>query len=640
MPGWDLERASWKPDPRKRSGGKRRPMSARTPIAIDGEGVSDDEHHRYTMLVSSEGEPLLGESLTPKQCFDWLLALPPRRLIVIYGGNYDVTMWLRGLPTTKLLSIHAEGTPYTYVTLEGERYRISYKPRRWFDIGKRVGCKWESRRVYDQFGYYQHSFVKALEEWQVGTPAVRARIAMMKERRADFAHLTQREILAYSLEECQLLVQLTEKLLAAVAAVGLKPTSYHGPGALATALLGREGVREYLPDKTPEEMERKLYSAYYGGRFEIARAGWVGDAYSYDINSAYPYECSRLPCLKHATWRKVNRYQPSLYGVWRVCWLLPDGALWGPFPYRTPTGSIIYPAWGQGWYWSPEVAAAMDVWHDCIEVLEGWVLDIGCTHRPFAFVPELYEYRKRLKAAGALGEQLTLKLMLNSLYGKTAQTIGHGRRPPPFMSFVWAGLITSGTRAKLYRAMAQDFGAVVSVATDGILTTRQLELEKGKALGSWEYTPVSDLWVFQSGVFCYVKDGGEYVTRTRGFSPRELTHWELALAFAFDPLGTHRYEVRRFVGLGMGLQLKDCRNQIGQWRLFERRFEFAPSAGYRQCWGWENKRKDTSVVHHIGTLSSNEEGVDSYPYTPKNRWAEMWGETHYGEEYMIEMEQP
>src|SRR5690348_17906092 len=54
--------------------------------------------------------------------------------------------------------------------------------------------------------------------------------------------------------------------------------------------------------------------------------------------------------------------------------------------------------------------------------------------------------------SGKDGAGIVLKLGTNSTYGKTAQSVGSA----PFRSWIWAGNITSGTRAQLLRAMRSE----------------------------------------------------------------------------------------------------------------------------------------------------------------------------------------
>src|SRR5439155_17384890 len=89
------------------------------------------------------------------------------------------------------------------------------------------------------------------------------------------------------------------------------------------------------------------------------------------------------------------------------------------------TFGIHYPTNGEGWYWDGEVAEAMKLHPKGIQIREGVQIVPQCDHKPFAFIDDTYAERQRLEAQGDYANK-TLKLALNALYGKTAQSIGHG----------------------------------------------------------------------------------------------------------------------------------------------------------------------------------------------------------------------
>lgn len=82
--------------------------------------------------------------------------------------------------------------------------------------------------------------------------------------------------------------------------------------------------------------------------------------------------------------------------------------------------------------------------------------------------------------------QLPLKVILNSIYGKTAQRIGN-RIGNLYNPVIWA-TITGHARAILYdfvmkNGLEKD---VVSFATDSILSTKKLNVNSTK-IGGWKF---------------------------------------------------------------------------------------------------------------------------------------------------------
>jgi hypothetical protein len=174
---------------------------------------------------------------------------------------------------------------------------------------------------------------------------------------------------------------------------------------------------------------------------------------------------------------------------------------WGPFPFRIPEGeekgSICFPAFSSGgWVYRDEYLAGERLFPE-VQFEEAWVYEAHCDCRPFAKIPEYYLYRLKI---GKEGRGITIKLGVNSCYGKLAQSIGNA----VFNSWLWAGMITSGCRAQALDMLAlhKDWRNMLMIATDGIATRERLvppvPLDTGtfrtldgtvntKPLGGWEW---------------------------------------------------------------------------------------------------------------------------------------------------------
>ncbi|MGB6709574.1 MAG: hypothetical protein WBE85_05305, partial [Methylocella sp.] len=68
-----------------------------------------------------------------------------------------------------------------------------------------------------------------------------------------------------------------------------------------------------------------------------------------------------------------------------------------------------------------------------------------------------------------------IKLALNSLYGKTVQSVGGDEETPPSCACPYYGAaITANCRARLMEAAIIDPYSIVAFMTDGIVATREL----------------------------------------------------------------------------------------------------------------------------------------------------------------------
>ena len=89
-----------------------------------------------------------------------------------------------------------------------------------------------------------------------------------------------------------------------------------------------------------------------------------------------------------------------------------------------------------------------------IEVIEGLIFEpADPSSRPFAWVSSMFDYRAGLLRKDKKDVRATsIKLALNSLYGKLAQGVGGSEEPPLFASPWMAAAVTAGVRLQILRA--------------------------------------------------------------------------------------------------------------------------------------------------------------------------------------------
>lgn len=606
---------------------KRYRTDRHTIIGIDGEGWTDNKGvHRYNLLAASNDEFVEDASeLTTAQCFDFLLSLPraikgTSYLFVGFSINYDVNMWLRDLPKKKMERLHEHGHVYW------KHYNIKWKPNKTFSVADN---RYHKRiLVYDVFGFFQTSFVNALRTWKVGDAATVDAIAATKEARGTFTPEQREHIRAYCFDEVHLLVQLMHRLIEATRRAEIPCNQWYGVGALASGMMQKYGVKKFK-EAPPESIADPVLRGYYGGRFEIAGTGFFENVHSYDINSAYPSVLQHVPCLKHVTYQETTTYDPDAIALWRVEWNVGDNHRWGPFPWRNYNKSIHYPVNGEGWYWYKEVAAARRMYGaDAIRVTEGIVLTPQCGHTPFDFIPDVYNVRKEYKRNGDQAH-MSLKLGINALYGKTAQSLGNKEKVPPYQSFIWAGLITSGCRAQILDALNGNEDAVVSIATDGIVSTRELPLNVGTALGTWEHTEHQRLFLVQPGIYCYRDDVNGTtvdVPKTRGFGSKETSFDAIEAAYRENPIGKYEYTATRFIGWAGAHARKEYEKYWRRWVTAKRSIRFTPSQRWIPLDTLTLLARGHKInpIWHNATRLNESTNLLSHPYTPKQEWEDSW----------------
>ncbi len=550
-------------------------------IGIDGEGRGREDHKYFLLAASYEPEhddggwhvkPSAGRGrLTTRECLDFILTLPTRRTkIFSFSFNYDITKILTDLPNEALYhlfrpelrpgkfgpkavrwcadcSAEAKGIQERAGECEnaahGPEYRINLQ-------GTKFSVARGSDRViiWDLFKFFQGKFLTAIKDWKVGSQELWDRIEFMKERRNEFDKESDAAILKYCLEETTCIAQLARRLIESHESVGLKLRSYYGAGSSGAAMLTAMSIKEKLAP-VPPPMKSAVAAAFAGGRFENSVIGTVPEALSnFDISSAYVYQLAFLPCLEHGRWfhtrkrKELEKAEAQSGALVRYALgINPGYSEWGPFPFRTEDGSISFPIEsGGGWVWLSEYLQGERLFRH-VQFREAWVYQSNCQCQPFKKISEYYNLRLKI---GKEGPGIVIKLGMNSCYGKLAQSVGNAI----FSNWIWAGMITSGTRAQLLELMGmhENRADVLMMATDGLLTRDKAILPPvpldtgtgatGKPLGGWERKPA---------------DKGMFIARPGIYFPLDPSEDELAQV--------------RARGVGRGVVLRHWRTIIDAW---------------------------------------------------------------------------
>lgn len=573
------------------------------------EVVSD---HLYVLFAMSDGEVfdylLNPEGLRTVEILDflwkWFRKRPGHRH-VIYGGSYDYNCWMRGLARLRARLFWQEQVPIRMdryiVEMDGRHFRMERDGHRLI--------------VWDVWRFWQSSFVKALKMCLPAWGDVEE-IAKWKEKRSDFSSATLPSILQYTKKELLALIALMQRLDVDLyeAKIG-SLARLDGAGSIAAKMFRMRGVKKYM-DVLPDRVKQAAYYAYAGGRAEPWKYGlhdgWFG---TYDVVSAYPYAMTKLPCLKHGSWVRVTQFVPDApFAVYRLHFKALSGCPGYPFFQRVKGGMMLYPRETEGWYWKPEIDAAIETGFGAqIDIREGWIFYPQCEHKPFHWYPEQFRFRAELKALGRMGAQLELKLGLNSGYGKTAQTLGGTEsKPPPFHQPAWAGYTTSHCRGTVFRAAMQKPHAICYIATDGIGSTEPLDLKTGTELGEWEAGEYERFMLVQTGVYFLWHEGKRY-DKYRGFDAGSIEPDDVIKAWRKHEQ-TLDVPATRFITLGSALAGHERFKHWCTWRTVPRELHLHGGAGKRTLLNGSGRPWAGLVPLHPEYIPGV---IQSHPYVPK-----------------------
>ncbi len=567
-------------------------------VGVDGEGITVDGVHRYVML--SVGDVTLwrgGRDLTHTDVFPFLyeqyqdqtahwqtkLGMRPRVAFVGFYLGYDFTRWVRSLSASRgtLLfnaamrkrkgsggnptpfPVYVGGWDIDILGLRRFKLRPHACPSRndvcWV-CGAEPGEQSKAEPwmyVCDTGSYFQAPFLTVIhpDNWADDKPCTLEEYETIQIGKGNRdATVTGTDTTYYA--DMQRYNTLENRVLARAmtildkgfrsAGVKLNVSEYYGPGQAVQRWLdiqvksGRWLSHKQIESVVPGWALEAFRDAYYGGRFEIAIHGHIPTPVTErDIVSAYPDAMRRLPCLCSSygwSWGDVEPPSDAdivlLYGRFHG-----SNSRLGGLPLRTKQGRILYPHHTAGWYLQSEVEAAhtaglIDSW----EVRRWVAYKQQCDHEPpLTELATLFTLRQSVGKATPYG--VALKLLLNSCYGKFAQSIG----TPKYANPVYASMITSHTRTLILDAIAKHpdkADAVAMIATDGIYFLSPHPEPTGSKLGDWEQDIRRNMCLMKPGVYWddATRQGGKF--KARGISAAAMRGKIPTLDRAFNDMRT------------------------------------------------------------------------------------------------------
>jgi len=461
----------------------------RLTCALDTE---TDQNGDILLIADSEGRFL--DKITPTLLISWLFSKKYQGTWnFFYNLTFDAEVILKTLGSD-ILSIYSRTRKLEF---EFEKYKIQYIPSKKLTIKKGH----HSTVFFDIAQYYQSSLVNA---YQSNIKKLDESYLLMKEKRQSFSkeyyRINRKSVREYCINDCKLTKELSDHWIKLfVESFLFYPARWISSGYLAEKVLINHGIHIPKFDAIPYQIQDIAWRSYYGGRFEILKRGFIGEGHLYDINSAYPYTLSRIPDLTKGKWvkRKSIHPKPKL-GFFKIQCDIPDELHIPPFPFRN-NKKIIFPSGKFQTYCTlKELQACKEKLY---RILEGYQFITDSSIYPYRkFITKLYQKRMELKKQNN-PLQLPLKVILNSIYGKTAQRVGNeiGNLFCP----VIASTITGHTRAMLYEFVSghKIEHYVVSFATDSVISTKKIDVDSNRLGGFKLEKSADDVYVLQNGIY-------------------------------------------------------------------------------------------------------------------------------------------
>lgn len=542
-------------------------------IAVDGEGAGYGKEHRYVLLGCGSEYIENVEGIGWKEAFEFLYSVfqkHPSASFVGFFLGYDFTQLIKTMPeerarmlltdkginarkrtksgqNNKPFPVRYDG--WEFDMLPGRRLQIRPQNCHCRETGQQKCAHIQSDWMYicDSGPFWQCSLLTAINPASWNIPVVSEKEFRFVEAGKAQRSMTIEEyiadkarVLEYMLLENDILQRIMGELRKGFLEIGvnLRKDQWFGPGQAAAAWYKANGIprRADLESVIPPDFWEAARQSYFGGWFEIFAHGIIpGNSYEYDINSAYPYIESSLPCLLHGRYASGSGEPSNSDGR---AYVLIRARLSGNDPYvgaalnRDKDGRIRRPKVTEGWYWQDEIEAGKNAGVITHVDYREWKSYLPCDcPNPVRGFRDLYEHRLSVGKDTVLGK--SCKLVYNSGYGKFAQSTGSA----PYGNWIYASLITSGCRRMILDAIAshpQGTNSVLMVATDAVFFDAPHNgLSVSKSLGDWDCTVRANLTQFKPGVYWDDK------------ARRRLAHGESA---AFKARGINARDFARHLG--------------------------------------------------------------------------------------------
>jgi hypothetical protein len=475
---------------------------------------------------------------TFEQCISFLASIGDPELIC-WNADYDVGAILKFLPPAVLERLYRLGRWHWETRLPGwsspGKIMLHFVPRKFL----RVHAGKSRFTVYDLAQFYNMSLNKAARDF-LGEEKLDPGVSWEELREALQTDPKKRKrIIDYCMHDARLVERLAALTQQKFSKIGVP---FENP--VSCASLSYRVFKENLDFEIPREVNESGRESFRGGMIECLRAGQFPRAWYIDLRSAYPSAIRDLQDppqmwvpIEDGKVRKDAAYA-SIECTVHVPAKWPKGWL----PYVPVRGGLLFYPVGRWRTWLDLYTFRQVSKVGLVDAVHGGVQGLGySSKRPFAREIERL-FRERAKDAQ---KKWAIKIILNSLYGKFAETIDYKlpacdwsdledlrkvnlafearERFTNHTNFFMAGEVTARTRWRLIEDLKP--ADVISYATDGVFLRRlPVGLDFGENLGQWSPPEeVRDLVVVGSGIYCYrARDPktGKWETqnRFRGFA--------------------------------------------------------------------------------------------------------------------------
>ncbi|NMJ87181.1 MAG: hypothetical protein EX285_05005 [Thaumarchaeota archaeon] len=304
-----------------------------------------NSRRQYFLICNSDGDYL--DKITPDNLIKFLfnknneltnnffynLSFDGEVIIKIIFGKY-----LRYVPKGLRGKIKVDRIKMKF---EYKGYKIRYIPEKMLSISKGT----HTASFYDAFHFWKQSLISAYEE-HIGK--IPDKQKGFKKKRILFSpryyNRHKKLLREYSVNDCIYAKELMEKRDESFfKLLNFRIRKWISPAYLAEKALIKKNVQLPLFASLAYSQQEFIYACSFGGRFEMCKRGFVGSAWVYDINSAYPEAMRNLPDFSDGYWVQDKKIHPlAAVGFYEIEANIPDDIYIAPFPFMIK-GKLIFP---------------------------------------------------------------------------------------------------------------------------------------------------------------------------------------------------------------------------------------------------------------------------------------------------------
>jgi len=355
---------------------------------------------------------------------------------VWYNLDFDVNAILSGILTEEQIADLVLQN-WTKTEIDGLEYKIDYVKGKFLFIEDEHSNKYEH---YDISQFFYMSLDKAAEKWLNKTKLSDVDTSKFDDK--DYIQSNYNRIKEYAERDAKITQELAQELIKEAQSLNIpfgKPFS--------TGYVAEEYKRENMESKPSfgsTRYQSMFWDAYAGGRFEVFERGDMGEIVAPDINSAYPAVMANLPDPDTLDWMYYANENDSYsweesdgfnitdvidadYGVVRARVTTDANERIQPFVFKH-NDKVHFPA-----LFNTEIVTIKPIFEFAVssgivtdyELKDGWLGNTTKnTEYPYDFIPDVYADRKEFEIVDDRPKKgKNLKIVLNSMYGKTCQTI-------------------------------------------------------------------------------------------------------------------------------------------------------------------------------------------------------------------------